>query len=644
MAGLQFERALFRVYDGILYPFAQDANPSFSSRASGCSPNRVCLSLQVIFLILTAAFISITTVLHNDHVGKPGCLGMLLGNAANQWTLENNATNVALSSNSSSTFVFKRDDVFQISIDWDGSALGGGSSSVGAVVVSSQGRDVRSWPNNNTMASFPSLPDFIFSATSSLVNLDYEPFLTTSYLPMTTSTTDSSAKTIISLSPFEKGGPPSLLYGHSFRIFNVTLPRKGCYNDGGGRGWMDFLLGYSISYDTVMINQLMWTFPRTSGYVTAVRTGESWGWGEGGAESMLSSQAYAAKTGDPIDGIEFFLIRLVALVEIIVGFFFFSSLAAVLVRTILTSGAALLYPFAACARCFIPRGTQIIRDTERHLNSAYPWLGAHMHQLRLIGERATPFLASHALSLIFIIVLQSAGQTVLSAFFFSWKSYPNELPLLIWSGFVFADYFALVFTRSKHGLVLFPRGAFVSYLAFGTYYYTSPYGFFNEAAEIFVLLLVDLILASVIYYEIPILRAGKVSDERPRELMVRLAALEADGDGAGNIATGNMPQMWSLWMPLNYETRPLYEQTVGPLPGGPALGGEGGVTNATIGGGGGLGGGGGGGGGIRGDLNGRSRDDASITVSSESPLPSGVIPLLREEATAAAAAISASRR
>jgi hypothetical protein len=634
MAGLQFERALFRVYDGILYPFAQDANHSFSPRASGCSPNRVCLALQVVFLLVTFVLISITTILHNDYVGKSGCLGMLLNNAANQWTLENNATNAVLSPNTSSTFVFKRDDVFQISIDWDGSVLGGSATSLGgAVVVSSKGKDVRAWPNNNTIATFPSVPDFIFSATSALVNLDYEPYLISSYLPMTTSTSDSSITMSTSLSPFEKGGPPSVLYGHSFRVFNITLPRKGCYNNGnkggGSNGWMDFLLGYSISYDTVMINQLMWTFPRTSGYVTAVRTGESWGWGEGGAEAMLSSQAYAAQTSDPIDGLEFFLIRIVAIVEIMIGFFFFSSLAAVLVRTILTSGASLLYPFAACARCFVPRGTQIIRDTERHLNSAYPWLGAHMHQLRLLGERATPFLASHTLSLIFIIVLQSAGQTVLSAFFFSWKSYPNELPLLIWSGFVFADYFALVFTRSKNGLLLFPRGAFVSYLAFGTYYYTSPYAFFNEAAEIFVLMLVNLILACVIYYEIPLLRAGKVSDDRPRELMVRLAALEADGDGAGNIATGNMPQMWSLWMPLNYETRPLYEQPIGPVPGGPttALGGEVGAPNASVT----IGGGGrGGGGGLRGE-------DASITVS-ESPLPSGVIPLLREEATAAAAA------
>lgn len=633
MAGLQFERALFRVYDGILYPFAQDSNPALSSRANGCSPNRVCLSLQLIFLFATTALITITAVLHNDHVGKPGCLGMLLGNAANQWTLENNATGIYTQNNNSSSFLFKRDDVFQIVIDWDGSVLNGG---IGAVVVSSNGKNVRSWPNNNTISTFPSLPDFIFSSTNALVNLNYEPYITTSFLPLISSTSDTSTKTSTSLSPFEKGGPPSLLYAHSFRIFNITLPRTGCYSSSSSglssnRGWMDFLLGYSISYDTVMINQLMWTFPRTSGYVTAVRTGESWGWGQGGAEAMLSSQSYASQTGDPLDGAAFFLIRIVAIVEIFLGFFFFSSLAAILVRTILTSGAALLYPFAACAQCFVPRGNQIIRNTERHLNSAYPWLGAHMHQLRLIGGRATPFLASHTLSLFFIIVLQSAGQTILSAFFFSWKSYPNELPLLVWSAFVFSDYFALVFTRSKGGLLLFPRGTLVLYLAFGTYYYTSPYGFFNEAAEIFVLLLVNLILLCVIYYELPILRAGKVTEERPRELMVRLAALEADGDGAGNIASGNMPQLWTLWMPLNYETRPLYEMTVGPVPGAPITGGggegvNGRVTSLVT---------GRDGGGSNDDLNGRSRDDATITVT-ESPLPSGIIPLLREEATAAA--------
>ena len=94
-----------------------------------------------------------------------------------------------------------------------------------------------------------------------------------------------------------------------FRVFNVTLPLGSCGmaasgggGGGGGGSAFDFLLGFAISFDTVMVNQLMWTFPRTPGYLVSLRTGEAWSWRA--PLSMLSSQAAAAAAGADGDGVD----------------------------------------------------------------------------------------------------------------------------------------------------------------------------------------------------------------------------------------------------------------------------------------------------------------------------------------------------
>jgi hypothetical protein len=566
--GLQLERALFRIYDGLLHPFALDASPLCSRDARGCTPRRTCAALQLCTAALAVFLTAAVAALHADHVGSAGCFGAVAAQAAAQWARDLNASGAG---NATAGFAFREDDVFEITVDWSAAArpsiaFAGSAWPTGAATGRSQQQP----------------PDYVFSATDSLVNLDFIPPATS--LPFSAPRADSSSNP--QMSPFVGGGP-SMARARGVRVLNMTIPATGCA-PAPAHGSFDFLLALTIvSYDTVMVNSLMWTFPASAGYVVNTLTGESWSWGPGGVMAMVTSQAAATAAGKPLLNAAFLAWRMSAVVQVVVGFFFFASLAALLVRTLLTSGAALLYPFAACARCCIGGGgaaaAAVARDAERQLNAAYPWVGAHVHQARLLGRRSGPTIAAHVQALVFVVVLQAAAQSALSAVFFQWKSFPADLPLVLWCAFLVGDYFALVCARSRGTLVLYPRCVFLAYLCFGCYYYAVPYGFFAEASTLFLLAIVNLMLTSIVVYEVPALRAGKVSIERPRERMARTLALEPDGDGSSGVLSGSVPQLWSMFSPLNYEPRTLWDAVApehGPQP--PNAAGEGAAPENVV--------------------------------------------------------------
>jgi len=257
MGGLQFERAVYRVHEGVLYGFAADAVPALA-RVPGrgalqCSPNRACFCLQAGVGLATLALFAVTVALHAGHVGAPGCAGQVLARAAAQWAAQANASACAAPgalANCSGGFAFRPDDLFELQLDWTGKAVG----PLGAVGFPGSPGDYpapgAAGGGGSAGGRLPGAgtftPEYIFGASANLVVLDYTAAAGSAVLPLAAGLPGSAgAATSVGVSETSFSMAEDK---RRFRVFNVTLPLGACVGDTSG-SFMDFLLGYLVSYD-----------------------------------------------------------------------------------------------------------------------------------------------------------------------------------------------------------------------------------------------------------------------------------------------------------------------------------------------------------------------------------------------------------
>ena len=256
MGGLQFERAVYRVHEGVLYGFAADAVPALA-RVPGrgalqCSPNRACFCLQAGVGLATLALFAVTVALHAGHVGAPGCAGQVLARAAAQWAAQANASACAAPgalANCSGGFAFRPDDLFELQLDWTGKAVGplgaagfpGSPGDYPAPGAGGGGSGGGRLPGAGVFT-----PEDIFGASANLVVLDYTAAAGSAVLPLAAGLPGSAgAATSVGVSETSFSMAEDK---RRFRVFNVTLPLGACIGDTSG-SFMDFLLGYLVSYD-----------------------------------------------------------------------------------------------------------------------------------------------------------------------------------------------------------------------------------------------------------------------------------------------------------------------------------------------------------------------------------------------------------
>jgi hypothetical protein len=348
---LHFEHSLYLVHERLLW-LLSDVEPLQPLRgvALFCDGKRFCHRLTALLLFCLAGSLSILVALHATHVGRPGCFGAVAEAAARSWS--NGA-------NGSSDF-FRQDDVFRIAVDKKGASpsavLWGGTSANGSAVV------VETWPPDAPPPSVPLRGDYIFSANDPLVLVE----LGSGY-------SGASLRAYGGGGGGDARGGAALLESHAVRHVDLTLPLR-CGSVGGPSGATAplFTLGFA-EFDTVIINELIHALPYSPGFVANAKTGEVWNWsplasdGDGGGWSFSASALLA--------------------------FFLLSSLAAALLRVLLTSGVACVYPAARCCvatcarrgRLGAWRAAAATREVDRALNAAYPWLGAHVAFARRVA-------------------------------------------------------------------------------------------------------------------------------------------------------------------------------------------------------------------------------------------------------------------
>jgi len=351
---MDFERSLYLVHERLLV-LLTDITPPETNRC--WEAKRFCRNVFYILSVFFFLTLSMLIFLHSSHVGQSGCLGKALDGAAFKWSNGTNTTAGAY---------FYPSDIFHVSIGYSSTwndarvtlyeMVAATSLNNGASFIPSYNRNI-SWAPNGVEPG-PAIPldrslwNYVYSPTEPMVLLE----VYRSY-------------------PAPKG----------VRRIEVRLPVK-CGNGHGSTSWL-FSSGLA-SYDTVMINELQWTLPGLSGFVISMSTGEVWNWGPQ-SQYITSFLQPWSKEGSlsPISPAAALDSRAGFLINALFNFFLMSTLNALLLRVILTSGVALVYPasrfFVACCIRFGGAGGALRaeatnREMDRSLNLAYPWLGAHV--------------------------------------------------------------------------------------------------------------------------------------------------------------------------------------------------------------------------------------------------------------------------
>ena len=322
---------------------------------------------------------------------------------------------------------------------------------------------------------------------------------------------------------------------HAVRVVNVSLPLA-CL------GWAArrplFLLGSSplldlVGVDEVVVNQFMHGLKAKRGVLRNLNTHETWSW---------RWEAPAASTTVDDSALSTFVSRvwsnLGSLWRALVVIVMVSSVTALMVRVLITSGVALMFPLFS-----ILRSLRLASALDaRVLTMSYPWIGAEVEVVEAMGRSAAPLVRAHVLSVVVTFSLYEASQYAWKHWLFGFKPHPAGLEVWVFGLFMLVEYFMLIYARSALTLRMLPRIVFWEFMLFLLYVFSVPYGFDNVAAAVLWTSVLFWMLYFVLEAEVRALRRGFVSIEHPRALYTALPS---------PMWPTSLPPMWSIFHELN---------------------------------------------------------------------------------------------
>ena len=187
------------------------------------------------------------------------------------------------------------------------------------------------------------------------------------------------------------------------------------------------------------------------------------------------------------------------------------------------------------------------------LGLSYPWIGRA--RSAVIRRRVHPpahLIAAHGAKTFLFYLMYEACQAAWSAVLYG-KSIPSGLQIYIFGFCMSLEYFAMVFCRSALSVHFFSRILLFYFVLYHVYFLSTPYPWSDVALVPWFLFLVQAMAYSIIALEVPAAARGAMSVECPREVYNRLAWAEW---------SATMPQIYSLFLPLNSRHTPLYDREV----------------------------------------------------------------------------------
>ena len=136
--------------------------------------------------------------------------------------------------------------------------------------------------------------------------------------------------------------------------------------------------------------------------------------------------------------------RVASLVLSLLTFFLVTSVTALVVRTLTSSGVVLMFPLFAFFRSIGLPGAD-----DRILGLSYPWIGRAMAASRPASSPHPPshLVWSHSAKIFLYYLMYEACQAAWSTVLYG-KSTPEALPVWIFGFAMLWEYFTIVFVRS----------------------------------------------------------------------------------------------------------------------------------------------------------------------------------------------------
>ncbi|GAB5030227.1 Hypothetical protein NocV09_00203590 [Nannochloropsis oceanica] len=475
---MEFEQALYRVYDRSLDSLLQD-RPLIDDVPQS-KPRHLCTVCLHTLWFLALTMITCVIGLHANFVNDPGCLHTTMQNPRNVSTW------------------MGEDEILQIRIAQSGLHVteeeeeGAAWWSQAGESSSSSSRSSNNSSDSSSSTDVIFVPDYIYTSNTPLLYLD-----------------------------------SGFLARHEVKRINVTLDEM-CVTKGPGLG---FVVGAVVGdLDTIIINQLMYTF-RSDGTARNMRTNETWSWR---GSSLPPVGGYRLFT---LDG---WVSRLFALLRSLLALFFLSGTTAIVVRMLMTSGVALMYPFFFCLRRMGVTGLSF-----RVLTRSYAWLGVPLERLRARGKPLAPFLLAHLSKMVVVYVMYEACQVFWVETLYG-KSGGSGMAFAVFGLVMLMEYVSMLYVRSALSIRYFPRVVLFYLLAFHLYYYLVPYGFTSQLLLATALLLLHAVLYILLFLELPAFRASIISHDTPRAFYT---------DTGLPSHPHSIPPSWSLFLPLTLGRR-----------------------------------------------------------------------------------------
>jgi len=242
-----------------------------------------------------------------------------------------------------------------------------------------------------------------------------------------------------------------MLRWHNISLVNVTLTER-CLNTGSDDGEYSSMKAQLAQFfsrvygmNTIIINQLMYGIRGEDnkfrdGHVQNMETKERW------SRSWKLMDVERKMRSDPL----VWLSNMFSVVTaFLLAFFLVTSVTAVTVRVLTSSGVVIMFPIFALFRHFGLAGAD-----DRILGFSYPWIGRariaiHRHRLHPQSHFIYAYLAKLFLFYIMYEACQSAWSSVLYR-----RSIPANLPLWLFGYAMVWEYFSMIFVRSALRLVV----------------------------------------------------------------------------------------------------------------------------------------------------------------------------------------------
>ena len=482
---MEFERAIFRVYERCMESLRDDGEDGLENINI-----KTCKAIELFALIGGLLLLLSLLYLHCVFVGSSGCLPHQLSNFDVVYVSNQTFKNASVFS-SSKTFQLGSDELLSITVDRFSMEAAkptknirtskSNDDTMGNSVAKNNQARIQILDSNTTHKN---------ESTSSSENNDLYPSLRYDYL--------------FAFNPYVLLLPDNVKKSHKFRSVNVTFGSQ-CF----GGAFTQSLLTLAGT-DAVVLNNVMFTFKR-SGYMLVGASEDLYRWTDEDVDPYYLDRLKPTEAARRYAMVGTWLRRKVnVLVVSLFSFFLMSSVTALLVRMLISSGVVLLFPIFWL---FQMMGMHAINL--RIISLSYPWIGLPMEILRSRNLSATPFILGHISRVVIYYCLYAAAQLAFSTWFYD-KDSPSQQELWLCAVMMLWEYYSMIYVRASGSIQLFPRASLALFLIYHFYYFSFPSGLHLLALSTMSLLLFYLMVHCVRVFEAKSFQMGFISIDQPR--------------------------------------------------------------------------------------------------------------------------------